>query len=351
MSEKVELLVYGANGYTGKLICEQLKKLNQKFVVAGRNEIKTKEIADQYSVPYKIFSLDKPEAVAEALRPVSVVIHCAGPYSVTSKPMLDGCIKAKTHYLDITGEYTVIEAIAARDEEIRAAGILAMPSVGMDVVPSDCIAAHAAGRLPSATNLTLYIRSTGGALSAGTAKTMVETIGDGSKIRSEGVITKVPFGEYVEEMTFPDGTTTTLVNFPWGDVSSAYYTTNIPNIKVFMAAMPPRAAKVVNWISPILNLSLVKWGLQTLAGRYVKGSDLEARDSSHTEFIAIASDGETQVKSYLKTINGYSLTAISSVDIAQRVLKGDFKAGFFTPAGLYGADLVLDVPGSIREEL
>lgn len=350
MSAKSTLLVYGAYGYTGKLICEHLREIGQRYTVAGRNDAKTKEIAEEFAVHYKVFSLDNAAEAEKALEDVSVVLHCAGPYSVTSKPMLDACIKTKTHYLDITGEYTVIEAVAARDAEIRAAGILAMPSVGMDVVPSDCISAYVANKLPSATDLKLFIKSVG-AFSAGTAKTVVEMIGGGSKIRKDGEIISVPFGQLIEDIEFPNKETYTMVNFPWGDVSSAYHTTNIKNVSVFMAVMPPRAAHILSYIGPVFNVGFVRWGLQSLIGRYVKGHDAEQRKSGSAEFLAIASNGDQEARAYLKTINGYSLTAISSVIIAQRVLKGDFKPGFFTPAGLYGADLVMEVPGSERKDL
>ncbi|PRT52770.1 Saccharopine dehydrogenase-like oxidoreductase [Wickerhamiella sorbophila] len=350
MSSKSELLVYGAYGYTGKLICERLTEIGQAYIAGGRNEEKSKEIAEQFGVPFKVFSLDNPADAEKALENVSVVLHCAGPYSVTSRPMVDVCIKTRTHYLDITGEYTVIEAVASRDAEIRAAGILAMPSVGMDVVPSDCISAYVANKLPSATQLKLYISFKGG-LSAGTAKTMVEMIGGGSKIRKDGKIVSVPFGALVEDVKYPNDEEYTMINFPWGDVSSAYHTTKINNVTVFMASMSPQAARIGSYISPVFNIGPVRWALQSLIGRFVKGDGVEERKSGSAQFLAVASDGTQEARAYLKTISGYSLTAISSVIIAQRALKGDFKPGFHTPAGLYGADLVLEIPGTERKDL
>ncbi|PRT57116.1 Saccharopine dehydrogenase-like oxidoreductase [Wickerhamiella sorbophila] len=348
---KHELLVYGAYGYTGNLICQHLESLGEQFIVAGRDEAKTQALAKQYNRPAKVFSLDNRKATVEALKDVSVVLHCAGPYSATSKPMVDACIEAKAHYLDITGEYKVIEAVAARDSELRSAGILGMPSVGMDVVPSDCIAVYVAEKLPSATDLKIFIHATG-APSPGTLKTSLEQAGQPSKIRKNGKIVDVRFGSMIEKVTFPDNSQKTLVNMPWGDIASAYYSTKIPNISVYMNVVTPMMARMSYYTGPLLRTSLAQAALRGMVNCFVTGSDETQRDSTSSEFIAIASDDKgNERKAYLKVKNGYAFTVLSAVEIALRVMKGDFKPGFYSPATLYGADLVLDISGSERKDL
>lgn len=346
-----KLLVYGAYGYTGKLICEYLNELGETYTIAGRDQTKTEIFAKELGVPFEVFSLDDVETTVKFLKEFAIVLHCAGPYSKTSKPMLDACIKAKTHYLDITGEYHVIEAIAARDAEVRAAGILAMPSTGMDVVPSDCLSAYVAGQLPSATDLKLYIKATGSA-SPGTSKTLLEEAGQPSKIRKDGKITRVPFGELTETITYPGGESVSMVSLPWGDIASAYHSTNIPNITVFMNIIPPLAAKVGYYMGPVLRAGITQYVLRCFVDKFVKGSDKDHRDSTGAEFIAVACDNEgNERKAYLRIKNGYTFTQLSAVAIALRVKNGDFKPGFFTPASLYGPDLVLSIDGSERKDL
>lgn len=348
---KTELLIYGAYGYTGELICEHLQSLGENFVVAGRDELKTKAIAKRFGKPSKVFSLDDGEAAAAALKDVAIVLHCAGPYSATSKPMVDACIEAKSHYLDITGEYKVIEAVAARDSELRSAGILGMPSVGMDVVPSDCLAVYVAEQLPSATDLKIFINATG-TPSPGTTKTSLEQAGQPSKIRKDGEIVDVQFGSLIETVTFPDNRSKTLVNLPWGDIASAYFSTKVPNISVYMNVVTPLMAKISYYTGPLLRTSIAQGVLRSLVTRFVKGSDESQRESTASEFIAIASDKDgNERKAYLKVKNGYTFTMLSAVEIALRVKKGDFKPGFSTPASLYGADLVLSISGSERKDL
>jgi short subunit dehydrogenase-like uncharacterized protein len=99
------------------------------------------------------------------------VLCAAGPFSATSRPVADACLRNRVHYLDITGEIDVFEALAARDAEAKARGIMLLPGVGFDVAPSDCLAAHLKRRLPDANDLRPYL-SLRANTSRGTAKTI-----------------------------------------------------------------------------------------------------------------------------------------------------------------------------------
>src|SRR4051794_23920477 len=124
-------MIYGANGYTGALIAREAKTRGWTPILGGRSpEVAT--LAKELGLESRQFSLSDPAEIARNLAGVGLVLHCAGPFSATSKPMLDGCIAARAHYLDIAGEVAVFESIFARDEEIRRAGIVAMPGVGFD---------------------------------------------------------------------------------------------------------------------------------------------------------------------------------------------------------------------------
>src|SRR5690606_2601806 len=148
-------LIYGANGYTGELITHCAVERGMLPIIAGRNAAAIKSLAEKHGLEYRIFSLDETEKLDAALKEVAMVIHCAGPFSLTSRQMGEACLRTGTHYTDITGEIAVFEACAAVDKKAREAGIMIMPGVGFDVVPSDCLAVHLKNLLPSATHLTL----------------------------------------------------------------------------------------------------------------------------------------------------------------------------------------------------
>src|SRR6266550_6648973 len=143
-------MIYGANGYTGQLIAELANNHGEKPILAGRNAAKVRALAEKLGLPWRAFALDRPD-----LRDIELVLHCAGPFSATSRPMVDACLLARAHYLDITGEIDVFESVLGRDEEARQRGIVLLPGAGFDVVPSDCLAALLKQRLPSATKLEL----------------------------------------------------------------------------------------------------------------------------------------------------------------------------------------------------
>jgi short subunit dehydrogenase-like uncharacterized protein len=255
------------------------------------------------------------------------------------------------HYLDITGEVAVFEALAARSEEAKRAGIMLLPGVGFDVVPSDCLAAHMKRRLPDATELKLYIGGLSG-VSRGTAKTMVEGIAKGTSVRRGGKIVSLP---RPNEGTcdFGDGPKPTIA-VSWGDVSTAYHSTGIPDIEVHFEAMPQlrAAAKTPGFIKAFLGLGFMQSILKAQIDRQPEGPTDEARTKGHAILIGAAKNAKGQtVRSRLHTPEGYSLTAMTGLAIAKRVLAGDFKTGFQTPSLAYGADFVTTFDRVRREDL
>ncbi len=166
------LLLYGANGYTGDLIARLAVNQGLRPILAARNSQKVALLATELGLEYRAFALDDM-AIDSALADIAVVLHCAGPFSQTSAPMVAGCLRSQAHYLDITGEISVFEEVAAQDSRAKTAGVMLLPGVGFDVVPSDCLAAHLKRRLPSATQLAIGFQALG-RVSRGTATTMVE---------------------------------------------------------------------------------------------------------------------------------------------------------------------------------
>ncbi len=342
-------LVYGASGYTGELIAERAAELGLKPILAGRSEQKLRPLAARFGMPTRVFGLDDPAALDRGLADVDVVIHAAGPFSRTARPMVDACLRSRVHYLDITGEIAVFEACAARDREARDAGVMLMPGTGFDVVPSDCLALHVAGRLPDATALSLAFHSVGGGTSHGTATTMLESLHRPNQVRRQGTIVDVPSGKLWREIDFGRGPRPAM-SIPWGDVSTAWYSTSIPDIAVYLAV--PRAARwgarLLPLLGPVLGLPRVQKALQ--ARIQPGGPSPEVRRRSFTLLWAEARRGEQRVVSRMRVPEGYTLTAHTAVEIARRVLDGDAQPGFRTPAMAFGADFILQFEGVTRTD-
>ncbi len=342
-------LIYGANGYTGELITRYATERGMKPILAGRNAAAVGELAAKHGLEHRVFNLDEHEKVDAALREVEMVMHCAGPFSITSRAMVEACLRNRKHYTDITGEIAVFEACARLDEEAKTAGIMVMPGVGFDVVPSDCLALHLKSRLPSATHLSLAFYGMG-RISHGTQATMTLNVGRGGAIRKGGVITPVPAAWKTREIDFGE-VTKTGVTIPWGDVATAYYSTGIPNIEVF-TVVPPSALKMMK-LSRYLGWLLATWPVQKVLQKQIPagGPSDEERAKGKTLLWGEASDpAGNRVETRQQGPEGYTLTALAALNIAQKILEGNFTPGFQTPAKAYGADLILEIAGVARQD-
>lgn len=343
-------LLYGANGYTGELITRFAAERNLKPVLAGRNEAKIKELAEKHDMPYRVFSLDDTEKLDAALQETEFVLHCAGPFSLTSDRMVEACLRNKRHYTDITGEIAVFEALAARDGQAKEAGIMIMPGVGFDVVPSDCLARHLKDRLPSADKLTLAFHGLG-KISHGTQTTMTMNLGKGGAIRRDGTITQVPAAWKTREFDFGESIEK-AVTIPWGDVATAFYSTGIPNIEVFTVLPEPniQMLRLTRYIGWLMSIGFIK--NTALKNIPAGGPTDEERRKGKTYLWGEASDRDgNKAQARIQAMEGYTLTALTALNIAEKILSGNFCAGFQTPAKCYGADLILEIEGVKREDI
>ena len=347
-----DILIYGANGYTAEIIVQLALDEGAKPIIAGRSREKIAPIATRHNLPMRAFALDDPNVVAQNLAGVAVVLNCAGPFTRTAKAMAEGCMKAGVHYLDITGEIEIFEALALMGEKAAAAGVMLMPGSGFDVVPSDCLAAHLKRRMPDATSLTLAIQAIGQP-SRGTATTMVENLNRGGAIRRGGKLTPVPSAWATRDIDFGSGPVPT-VSIPWGDVATAWVSTRIPDIQVFMSAPAPlRAmAKASRYLGWIMGSNLVQGFLKQKinAGPAGPSAEQRQRGAAHVWGEVKNAAGQTAT-ARLDTIEGYRLTAQTAWDIAKRTAHGEAQPGFRTPSMVFGADYILNFAGTKRIDL
>ncbi|MFW1733736.1 saccharopine dehydrogenase family protein [Acinetobacter sp. ULE_I001] len=340
-------MIYGANGYTGELIAREAVRLGLKPILAGRTQAKVQQLAQELGLEYKAFGLDDVTAVSEKLNGVKLIMHCAGPFSATSHSMMKACIKAGSHYLDITGEIAVFELAQSLTSEAQQANIVLCPGVGFDVIPTDCVAAALKEALPDATHLALGFDSKTG-LSPGTAKTSTEGMADGGKIRKNGKITTVALAHHVRQIDFGDGKKNAM-SVPWGDVSTAFHTTGIPNIEIFVPAPTSMifGAKMLNCIRPIFKLKSVQNLMKSIIEKSVVGPDEELRAKLPTYVWGEARNEKGVIKTArIQTQNAYSLTVNGALTVVRYLLEHDVKGAAYTPAKLMGYSLVTQIEGS-----
>lgn len=339
-------MIYGANGYTGRLIAKEARKLGLNPILAGRSDKSIELLAGETGFESRVFDLEDTDALEKGLEGVSLVLHCAGPFSSTSLPMIEACISQSVHYLDITGEISVFANAYRYSEEAKRADIVLMPGVGFDVVPTDCLAATLVNALPSATRLMLAFES-GGQMSPGTAKTSIEGLAGGGCVRKDGKLKWVPLAWKTREVRFRHGKRL-AVTIPWGDVFTAYVSTGVPDIEVYMSA-PPSAVlrmKRLRMVKPLLTMQWVQNMMKRRVERSISGPEIGERQNSKVELWGEVStaDGRS-VSATMTTPDGYDVTVSASLGIVQHLLKEDVEGGFYTPSLLMGAAYAESLPG------
>ncbi len=346
--QKDKVLLYGANGYTGKLIARYAKEYNISPILAGRNEKEISSIANELNFSYRIFPIDTAASIQQHLEDVKLVIHAAGPFDRTAKQMVEACITSNTHYIDINGDISVFELIKTYDAAAKQAGVMLMPGAGFDVIPTDCIALDLKQKLPDATHLQLAFIPTNGQISHGTATTMATRIGEDAVVRINGKFERRPLG-FKGMWIDANGKQRFVMSLQWGDISTAYHTTGIPNVEAYTGMKPSvyRLLKfqfLFNWL---LRTKFVRGLIQKKINNAPAGPTDEQRANASTVVWGKAWNAAgKEIISQLTCADGYSLTAWGSLLITQKITAGNYKAGYQTPAGCYGKDLVYEIKGT-----
>ncbi len=345
-------LLYGSTGYVGQVTARLALEYGLRPILAGRNAAALEHQAAELGVEYRVSSLEDAIGLDRALKDVPVVLHCAGPYLHTSKPMVEACLRNRVHYLDLTGEIPVYAALAARDKEARQRGVMLLPGVGFDVVPTDCLAVHLKQRLPTATHLALAYQNEGPAgLPPGTQRTAIELIPYGDFVRRDGKLETPDRVQKTRSIDFGKGPVN-AARLTWGDVFTAWYSTGIPNIEVY-AVLPQSARRLLAAFSnlrPILKLAFMRRLLKLFVQ---PGPSVEKRQYTITHVWGEVTDdqGRRAAGRLHGPEAGVIWTTRAALAAVKKVLAGDAPVGYQTPAKAYGPDFVLECEGVTREDI
>ncbi len=341
------LMIYGATGYTGQLCVEHAVETGLRPVIAGRSEASTSKIATPLGLEFRAFDLADPSRIAKALDGIDAVLHCAGPFRNTAAPMVQGCLNAGCHYLDITGEPDVFISHLARDGEARDKGVMILPGAGFDVVPTDCVSAMLKAALPEVTEITLGFAGMTQP-SRGSLRTVLNDVGDPPMLLRGGDLQPFPDASTIR-MDFGDGPEEAFAT-TWGDLITAPVSTGVENIAVYM--VPPVSAKPLlkmpQWGKNLLGSRLGQKVLNWYIDRQPAGPDADNLATGRARIFgrAEAPDGNT-VDCLIETPEAYALTAISAIELLRRAGESA-QPGFQTPSKFAGAEFVLELPGVRR---
>jgi short subunit dehydrogenase-like uncharacterized protein len=345
-------LLYGATGFVGEATARLAVQSGLRPILAGRNAAQLQRLALQLGVEYRAFDLDDSAAIDRALQEVPVVLHCAGPFLHTSAPMVRACLRTGTHYLDLTGEIAVYQAIAAQDAESRARGVMLLPGAGFEVVSTDCLAVHLKHRLPSAIRLTLAFAIDGPAGEPpGSQRSVIESFSYGDFVRRDGRLETPARASKTRMIDFGQGPIR-ATRIPGAPVFTAFISTGIPNVEDYfvMSEGLRRQVGVMVALRPLFKLAAVRRFFK-LGVRPGPTAEQRAQTSTHVWGEVEDELGRKAVSRLHGPELGVDWTTRAAVATVWKVLAGNAPPGFQTPALAYGADFVLECEGVSREDL
>ena len=348
----MKILIYGANGYTGKLIIKKAILQSLNIVISGRNKKEISKLADKNNLNYFTSTPKELQKNFQLLEKFDLLLNCAGPFSKTAKPIIKACLSSKTHYLDITGEIDIFRLGKSFDNKAKDSNIIICPGVGFDVIPTDCLAAALSKKLPDADELILGFESTAKKISPGTMATSIESLGYGGKIRKNGKITSVPLAYKTKKIDFGNGIKT-MVTIPWGDVATSYYSTNIENISVYIPMHEKQIKKIkMVWkLSWLLKSKFVQNFMKKKVKMKIKGPNFDERKSSKMFVWGQIIKGKEILEGKFITENGYNVTVNGSLAVINFISNNKLKGGYYTPSQLCGKELIEQLPGSTKIDI
>jgi short subunit dehydrogenase-like uncharacterized protein len=309
-----KLMIYGATGYTGRMAAKHANTAGTPLVLAGRSEATVAKLASELGVEFRVFGLDDNSVIDCGLADISVLLNCAGPFMRTADALLKASIRNGVHYLDTAAELDSYRLAEAIDDEAKAAGVMLMPGGGGSVAMLGSLAGHAVGKVHDARRIRIALHVAGG-LSRGSAISATENLTVETLERIDGGLTAATAD--IQTFDFGKGAVDCFpVTLP--DLITIWRATGVPNIQTFV--------HVTGDGFPQGDLSLLP-----------DGPSEEERLANRYQAVVEVTDAEGQVAhSLLDTVNGYAFTAMAAADAGRRILAGEARPGFQTPAGLFG---------------
>jgi short subunit dehydrogenase-like uncharacterized protein len=335
MSARAPILVHGATGFTGKLVCEALARRGLPFAISGRNPDKLAALGRPLGIQEAcIVDLAVPESIRAAVDKRAIVCACAGPFALVGEPVLATCARLGVHYVDTTGEQHFVKGAVARYRATaEASGACAVPAMAYEIAPADWAAHLAAERLggePSEVVIAYATRAPGGYVAMSTRGTKLSALGmiaDAEPLQFvDGELRREAAGAVVRRFTLSTGKSVTAVSFPSPEAVVVPTHTGARTVRTFMVTggKTARALQVTRAIAPIA-VRVLKKLLERRIARTPEGPEGASREAKF-EIIAEARRGDRTTRVILAGRDPYGITAEIQAFAAARAVAGEIKA-------------------------
>ncbi|HEX8121340.1 MAG TPA: saccharopine dehydrogenase NADP-binding domain-containing protein [Solirubrobacteraceae bacterium] len=339
------IAVYGATGYTGRLVAEQLRDRGFDAVLCGRNGGKLRRLASDIGVdwPVRAAAVDDAPALRKALSGADAVISCAGPFTFYGAPVIEAALDVGAHYVDTTGEQPYMRRVYEHlHEPARQAGCAVIPAVGFDYLPGDLIAALAARGHEPLDELTIAYAVAGFGMSRGTLRSGLEMLGTDDIEYRDGDWRPAGGQPLRETFAFPDPIgEQPVVRYPGGEVLTVPRHVDTRAVRYRWAsstfAPHPALRSVVPLTFPLLKV-LLSTPLRDVAESQIdklpEGPPEDERRASRWTIVADADGADgSSARAVVSGSDLYGLTAVIAVHAAELLTAEGFDgAGALAPA-------------------
>jgi short subunit dehydrogenase-like uncharacterized protein len=358
VSQAGPIAVYGATGYTGKLVARELQRRGLDFVLSGRSAGKLRALADDLGggPAVRPASLDDRDALRHVLGDCAAVINCAGPFNRYGEPVVRSAVETGTHYVDTTGEQPYMRFIYERlDDAAQAAEVALVPAVGFDYVPGDLLAPLVARSVEPLEEMVVAYAARGFAGTRGTLQSALDMLRSGGVAFRDGELREVGHKPRRIHFTFPEPIgRLAMLPYPSGEVLTVprhIKTRNVVSlINAGVAAPPGMPEELVAFTSPGLTLALhtpIKALADLAIQRLPEGpSDADRRAAQFTVAIVARGEDGRVARGVVHGSDVYGLTAVTAVHSAALLAdEGYDRAGALSPATAFEPTEFLDFLG------
>lgn len=353
MGNSKRIVLYGATGYTGRLVAAELRRRGAEFVLSGRNPDKLERLADELGgdIAIKPASVDDPASLRALFEDCAVVANCAGPFSEIGEQVVAAAIASGAHYLDTTGEQLYVKRIfTAYGARARSAGVAVVPAIGFDFLPGDLIAHLAAAGMGELDELTIAYNVTGMIPTHGTMLSVVEALRGGRVIYENGYARIVPAKLGVHRFDFPEPIgSRPMADYPSSEVLTVprhvrtRRVTSLLSANVLGPAAAAPAIPAITLVGSILARTPALALARAAVRRLPEGPTEEQRKQVQYTIVARAEAGAQTQEATVTGSDVYAITGVIVAEAAVRMAEPGYdRAGVLAPAEAYDPASFLD---------
>jgi short subunit dehydrogenase-like uncharacterized protein len=342
------IVLYGATGYTGGLIADELTSAGLTFTLAGRDPTRLAALSEQRGgIPWAAASVDDPAGLRALLADARVVINCAGPFTLSGEGILAAAIETGTHYLDTTSEQLFLRKVF---EDSSPAGVALVSGLGLGLVGDLLSHLVARDREPLA-SLEIGYWTVNQAMGRGTALTVLEVLRERDLVYENGSLSFGGRGIQLGSFEFPPPIgKQPVIRFPSCEVITVPRHTQTRAVRVVQAAAglapKPALARFVQLGLPVGQAAL-RTPIYRLAQRAASRSsaaptEQQREAAEFTVHVVAHSETGAIASATARGRDPYRLTAAALTQAARYMSEPDYsRAGALAPAVAFDPEALL----------